>query len=172
MIIWSDNFDSKITFEKHHRSVSRAASQSLGILRKSCRVFHDRSILRRFFRGFILPVLEYCPAVCCSAADTHLKLMDREVCGAHFPAGVVLECDVAHRLTVTVLCMHYKIRCNPMHPLYGAPHGPYVIVRVTRGFLVAYTYTYSIPRCRTSQYRRSLIPLSMSLLTLYSMVWD
>ena len=34
-------FDSKMTFEKHLRSVSRAASQKLGILRKSCRVFHD-----------------------------------------------------------------------------------------------------------------------------------
>ena len=28
-------FDSKMTFEKHLRSVSRAASQKLGILRKS-----------------------------------------------------------------------------------------------------------------------------------------
>ena len=34
-------FDSKLTFEKHLRSVSRAASQRLGILRKSRRVFHD-----------------------------------------------------------------------------------------------------------------------------------
>ena len=33
--------DSKMTFEKHLRSVSRAASQRLGILRKSWRVLHD-----------------------------------------------------------------------------------------------------------------------------------
>ena len=32
-------FDSKLTFEKHLRSVSKAASQKLGILRKSWRVF-------------------------------------------------------------------------------------------------------------------------------------
>ena len=38
-------FDSKMTFEKHLRSDSRAASQRLGILRKSWRVFHDRSLL-------------------------------------------------------------------------------------------------------------------------------
>ena len=44
-------FDSKMTFEKHLRSVSRAASQRLGILRKSWRVFHDRSLLGRCFRG-------------------------------------------------------------------------------------------------------------------------
>ena len=51
-------FDSKMTFEKHLRSVSRAAAQRLGILRKTWRVFHDRSLRGRCFRGFVLPVLE------------------------------------------------------------------------------------------------------------------
>ena len=40
---------------------------------------------------------------------------------------------------------------------------PYVPARVTRGALVAHRYTYAPPRCRTSQYRRSFIPLSVSL---------
>ena len=56
-------FDSKLTFEKHLRSVSRAASQRLGILRKSWRVFHDKLLIGRGFWGFVLPVLEYCSAV-------------------------------------------------------------------------------------------------------------
>ena len=77
LVILGVTFDSKMIFEKHLRSVSRAASQRLGILRKSWRVFHDRSLLGRCFRGFILPVLKYCSAVWCSAADTHLKLLDR-----------------------------------------------------------------------------------------------
>ena len=68
-------FDSKLTFEKHLCSVSRAASQRLGILRKSWRVFHDKLLIGRRFWGFVLPVLEYCSAVWCSAADTHLKLL-------------------------------------------------------------------------------------------------
>ena len=72
-------FDSKLTFEKHLRSVSRAASQRLGIFRKSWRVFYDRLLIGRCFWGFVLPVLEYCSAVWCSAADTHLKLLDRVV---------------------------------------------------------------------------------------------
>ena len=55
-------FDSKMTFEKHLRSVPRAASQRLGILRKSWRVFHDRSLFGRCFRSFVLPVFEYCSA--------------------------------------------------------------------------------------------------------------
>ena len=50
-----------------------------------------------------------------------------------------------------------------MHPLYGALPGPYVLVRVTRGALVSHRYTYAPPRCRTSQSRRTFIPLSVSL---------
>ena len=50
LLILLVTFDSKVTFEKHLRSVSRAASQRLGILRKSWRVFHDRALLGRCFR--------------------------------------------------------------------------------------------------------------------------
>ena len=98
-------FYSKMTFEKHLRSVSRAASQRLGILRKSWRGFHDRSLLEGCFRGFVLPVLEYCSAVLCSAANTHLKLLDRTVSGARFLTGGLVECDISHRRSVAVLCM-------------------------------------------------------------------
>ena len=146
----------------HLRSVSRAASQRLDILRKSWQVFHDGSLLGRCFRGFVLPVLEYCPAVCCSAADTHLRLLNQDVSGASFLTGSVFECDLAHRRSVAVLCMLYKIRCNPMHPLCAVPV-PYVPVRVTRGPVIAHRYTYAPPRCRTTKYRRTFIPLAVSL---------
>ena len=90
--------------------------------------------------------------------------------------GGVFECDIAHRRSVAVLCMLYKMKCNPVHPLNGALPGPYVPVRVARGALVTHRYTYAPLRCRTSQYRRTFIPLSVScgmiLLTPYSMVWD
>ena len=42
-------FDSKMSFEKHLRSVSRAASQRLCILRKSLRVSHDSCFLEDAF---------------------------------------------------------------------------------------------------------------------------
>ena len=113
-------FVSKMKFEKHLRAVSRAASQRLGILRKSWQVFHDRLLLGRCFKGFALPVLEYCSTVWCQAAYTHLKLLDRVVSGDSFLTGVIFECDHAHRRSVAVLSMLYKIKCNPMHPLYGA----------------------------------------------------
>ena len=80
-----------------------------------------------------------------------------------FSNGGVYECVIAHRRSVAVLCMLYKIRRNPMHLLCDALHGPYVPVRIKRWALVAHRYIYSIPRCRTSKYRNIFIPLSLSL---------
>ena len=132
-------------------------------MRKSWQVFHDRLLLGRCFRGFVLPILECCSAVWCSAADTHLRLLDRVVSGTSFLTGGAFECDFAHRRFAAVLCMLCKIRCNPMHPLYGALPVLYVTVRVTRGAVIEHRFTYAPPRCRTSQHRRTFIPLSVSL---------
>ena len=76
----------------------------------------------------------------------------------------MFECDIVHRRSVPVLCMLYKIRCNPVHPLNGDLPGPYVPARVTGGALVAHRYTYAPPSWRTSQYSRTFIILSVSLL--------
>ena len=110
-------FDSKLTFEKHLRSVSRAASQRHGILRNpgessmiDCSSGDAFGVLSCQFWNTVL-------AVWCSAADTLLTLLDRVVSGACFLAGGLLNCDLSHRRSVAMLCMLYKIRCNPMHPL-------------------------------------------------------
>ena len=50
-----------------------------------------------------------------------------------------------------------------MHPLCGALPVPYVLVKVTRSALIAQPYTYAPPRCRTTQYCTTFIPLSVSL---------
>ena len=101
----------------------------------------------------------------CSAANKHLKLLDHAVTGARFLTLCVFECDILHlRSVASSICMLYKIRCNPMHPLNCALPGLNVPVPVTRGALVAYRYTYAPPRCRTLQYRWNFIPLSVSLL--------
>ena len=97
----------------------------------------------------------------CSAADSHLKLLGRVVRSAGFLAGGVLECNPAHRRFVAELCMLFKIRGNPMHPLSGVLPLLYVPARVTRGVLVANRHLFAPPRCRTSQYRRNFVPLSL-----------
>ena len=93
-----------------------------------------------------------------------------------FQLAVVLEFNLAHRHFVTVLCMLFKIKTNPMHPLSGALPFPYVPVRVTRGAFIAYRHSFAPHCCRTSQYRRTMVFLSVSLWndhkTLCLMVWD
>ena len=142
LVILGVTFDSKMTVEKHLRLVSRAASQRLGILRKSWRVFHGRSLLGRCFRGFVLPVLEYCSAICCSAADTHLKQLDRgiSVCVCFIRSGVT-RCTLLMVLYLDRMCHCW------LHAVLWSHIG----------------YTYAPPRCRTLQYSRTYIPLSVSL---------
>ena len=145
-------------------------------MKKSWREFRDRLLLGRCFRGFVLPVLEYCSAIWCSAVDTHLKLLDRAVSGARFLTGGVFECDISHRRSVAVLCVCYirsgVTRCILLMVLYLDR----MCQPVTRGALVAH---------RTFMHRRSAEPCSTAgllfpsrcpsgttLLTPYSMVWD
>ena len=101
--------------------------------------------------------------VWCSAADTHLKLLDRVVSFTSFLTGGVFECDLAHRRSVAVLCMLFKFRCNPLHPLYVAIPVSYVPVQVTRRAEIADRFNYAPPRCRTSQYSRTSISFAVSL---------
>ena len=74
-----------------------------GVLRKCWQVLYDRLLLERCLLSFLLPVLEHCSAVWCSAADTHLKLLDRVVSGASFLTSGEFQCDLAHRRSVAVL---------------------------------------------------------------------
>ena len=101
LVILGVTFDSTLTFEKNLRSVSRAASQRLGILRK-CRVFHERLLLLRYFRGFVLFVLEYCSAVRYLAVDTHLKLLDRTVSGKKVKSSMARSLPVENLLPQNV----------------------------------------------------------------------
>ena len=138
-------------------------------------MFHDRLLLGRCFRGFVLLFLEYCSAVWFSAADTHLKLLDRAVIGARF-LGVCLSvtflivdqwqsyvCFTGSGVTrctlLIVLYLNRMCQCKLhavlwshigtlMHRLAAEPCS-------TAGLLFP-------PRC----------PSGTILLTPYSMVWD
>ena len=155
-----------MNFAKPLRSFSRAASQRLGILRKSWRVFHDRSLLGRCFRGFVPPVLEYCSVVWCLAADTHLKLLDRAVSGARFLTGVCLSvillivdpgqscvCFIRSGVTRwTLLIVLYLV-----HMCQCWLHA------VLCSLVYTSVHLYAPPRCRISEYSWTFIPFSVSL---------
>ena len=128
------------------------------------------------FWSFVLPVLEYCSAVWCSAADSHLKLLDRVVRSAGFLAGGVLECNLAHRRSVAELCMLFNIKSDPMHHLSGALALPYVPARVTRGALVAHRHSFAPHVVGLLSIAEALCPslclFGTLLVTLCLIVWD
>ena len=77
----------------------------------------------------------------------------------------MLECNIARHRSVAVFCMLYMNMCNPMQPLYGTLPMPYVSYCGLHIGLWLHIgiLNYAPPRCRTSQYRRTFIPLSVSL---------
>ena len=94
-----------------------------------------------------------------------------------FLSGSVLHCNLAHRRTVAMLRMLFKVKSNPVHPLNGALPLPYVPKRVTRGAMVAHRYSFAPPSCRISQCRWTFMPISQCLcetilMPLRSMMWD
>ena len=121
-----------------------------------------------------------CSAVWCSAADTHLKLLDRVVSRACFLAGGVLNCNLSHRRSVALLCMLYKIRCNPLHPSVCGDVALYLCLMRQSGLhavlLSHIGILMSLPAAEPRSTAGLLFPsqyLSGTLwLTPYSMVWD
>ena len=165
LLILGVMFDAKMTFEKHLHSVSSAAVQRLGIMIKSCQVFHDRWLLLRSLWSYVLPVLEYCSAVWCSAANSYLKLLDRVVRaqGCWFFNRWCFGVQPCQSSICGSVVQAFKIKSNPMHPLSDALPMPYMPVRVTRGASDAHSHSLAPPCCRTSQYHRTFVSLSVSL---------
>ena len=72
-------FYNKFTLEKHLRLLFSSVAQKIGLLKKVFRVFWGQSILQKCINSFILPCLKYCSPVWCSAADSHLRLLNRNL---------------------------------------------------------------------------------------------
>ena len=77
-------FENKITLERHIHSISSSTAQKIGLLRKSFGIFLDHDVLLKYFYSFILPCLEHCSPLLSSAADFHLKLLDKNLQACKF----------------------------------------------------------------------------------------
>ena len=109
------------------------------------------------FNSFILPCLEYCSPVWSSAADSHLKLLDRNLQACKFLIPN-LTISLQHHCFISLQCMLYKIFHNPSHPLYSELPNLFRPMRVTRGSLSINSLSFSPMRFHTSQYSRCFIP--------------
>ena len=81
-----------------------------------------------------LPGLEYCSPVWCSAADSYLRLLNRNLNAVrfHIPGRSVA---LQHRLSINSLCMLFKICQNPKHPLWYDFYGLFRYTQITWGAL-------------------------------------
>ena len=69
-------FDRHLSYSPHLRSTAVRAAQRIGFLRKAFTLLdhHGRTVA---YKGFIRPVLEYCPLVWSGAAACHLERLDK-----------------------------------------------------------------------------------------------
>ena len=126
------------------------------------RIFGDHDVLLRCFNSFIPPCLEYCSPVWLSAADSHLKLIDKNLRACKFLIPN-LTISLQHRCFIGSLCMLYKIFHNPSHPLHSELPNLFRPRRVTRGSLSINSLSFSPMRFHTSQYSRCFIPATTKL---------
>ena len=77
--------------------------------------------------------------------------------------NTVLQCSARLPMHTLKYVLYRAVSGAPfLTAVNGAISGPYVPVLITRA-LVAHRYTYALPRCRTSLYGMTFIPLTVSL---------
>ena len=155
-------FDNKLTFEKHIRNVASGISQKIGILRKCFKVFGDEAIMLNCFNSFILPCMEYCAPVWSSAANSHLKILDRNLSAIKFLIPN-LKIDLWHRRQISSLCMLHKVYHFQNHPLHASLPDLSHPVRNTRQAAAANSVTFLNMRYNTNQYSRCFIPATVRM---------
>lgn len=96
----------KLTFELHLRSLASAVSQNVGLLRK-CSQLYSSDDVKKCSHSFILPHFEYCHSVWISAAESHLKLLDKVFKQIKFLLPN-LEINLRHRRLVGSLSYFFQ----------------------------------------------------------------
>ena len=153
-----------MTFERHVRSIAyvwsiaSSASQRIGILRRARNIFDSAEVMQHRFRSFMLPILKYASVVWCSAAVSHLAMLDRIVNRCSQLMDDVVPYCLDSRRSVAGLCMLYKIRHRVCHPLFCCLPIPFQRYRLTQRPEALREFALE-PVChRTNQYTRSFIP--------------
>ena len=135
----------------HHKNLASYVSQAW-------RLYQDTSVVTKCFWSYILPILEYCSPVWNSAADTHMRLLDRIVRSVTALSSGKVLCDLEHRRSVAELCVFHKLFFNADHPVNRHMPGPMLRRRVTRRTEAAHDFSVQPITCRTEQFSRCFIP--------------
>ena len=145
-----------MTFEKHLRSVSRAASEM---------AWHIEEVLSSILWYIVSwkMLSRFCPArfgvlfcIVVIGCRYKLKQLERVESGARFLTGDVFKFDFACRRSVAVSCVLCRVTLCIL--LWCR-----ICSVCTRGSSVAYQNIYAPPRSRTSLYRCTFISLCVSV---------
>ena len=115
------HFDQHLTFRGHLRSVVNRANQRIHFFRKAARILDARG-MDRVYKGFVRPVMEYCPLVWAGASPTNLQQLDAVQRRAlHCIGEHHLLPSLALRRQVYAFAYLYKLLClpktSPLHSL-------------------------------------------------------
>ena len=124
-------------------------------------------IFSELYFAIILPNFEYYISIWISAADCHLKLLDRAFSRIKFILPDV-NLSLKRRRVVGCLVLFFKILHNPNHPLYIKLPGPYIQRRTTRYALSLNDRAFSRTYCRTEQFSRSFLIYICKILQIYN----
>ena len=69
-------FDRPLHYGQHLRTIALRAARRIGFLRKAFKVL-DHKGRTAAYKGFVRPMLQYCPLVRSGAADGHLRRLDK-----------------------------------------------------------------------------------------------
>ena len=129
-------FDRYLSYGPHLHSTAIRASQRIGFLRKASGVLTLQGKITAY-KGFVRPVMEYCPLVWLGAAPCHLSRLHRVQKRALSLIGPGISIDsLAIRRTISGFCVLYKLLCGPRLPtlqsLLPPPLAPLAYTRTRR----------------------------------------
>ena len=149
--------DNKVSFGKYIRTLASSISQKTGLLRKCYRCFRDSEIIKTSFFAFILPCFEYCSVIWMSAADSHLRLLERALGSIRFLLPDLIV-DLHNRREISGLCLLFKIFNSENHPMKFKLPPPFAPGRVTRFVERLNSQSFRHLCCNTNQFSRCFIP--------------
>ena len=110
-------FDQSLSFHSHLRQLAVRARKRLGFLNKASHIL-DSKARCTVYKGFVRPVLEYCPLVWLGASATSLGQLDsiqRRALNIIGPGAYLPSLPI--RRQVSALAYLYKLHCIPGPPL-------------------------------------------------------
>ena len=153
----------RASLTEHICPILSPVSQKSGLIRKSFRISKDQDVLWRYFNSFIPPCLEYCSPIWPSAADSHLKLLDKnlQTCKSLIPN---LNLSLQHQLSINLPCMLYNVFHTVTFCILSILSFPTCSIQREPLELVSVnSLSFSDLRFNTSQYPRCFIPATTTL---------